>query len=208
MPTKFTLSNSSLNRLQREEYAQNDQWIMDFLAHAQVGYVATKWDDQPFITPINYWYDDEKQEIYFHTNITGRLRANVERNDKACFTASKTGDLLPSNIALEFGIQYESVIVFGSIRILNDRLEKSAALYGLIEKYFPQHKPGQHYRPITEEELKRTAVYALTVESWSGKRNWKESADQSPDWKNIKGTQKLGSIKVKRTDPENQPENN
>jgi nitroimidazol reductase NimA-like FMN-containing flavoprotein (pyridoxamine 5'-phosphate oxidase superfamily) len=183
MPTNHDPMKLAPNRIRRNEYAQNEQWIQDFLAQAQVGYVATLWDEQPFITPINFWYDAEKQKIHFHTNISGRLRTNVERHEKACFAASRTGELLPSNIALEFGIQYESVVVFGAIRLLRDQDEKLAALYGLIEKYFPKYKPGQHYRPITEEELKLTAVFALSIDSWSGKRNWHQKADQSPDWK-------------------------
>jgi hypothetical protein len=27
---------------------------------------------------------------------------------------------------------------------------------------------GKEYRPITDEELKRTSVYAIAIESWSG----------------------------------------
>jgi nitroimidazol reductase NimA-like FMN-containing flavoprotein (pyridoxamine 5'-phosphate oxidase superfamily) len=55
-------------------------------------------------------------------------------------------------------------------------------LYGLIAKYFPRMSPGEEYRPITEQELERTSVYAIAVDSWSGKRNWKERAEQSEDW--------------------------
>ena len=185
MPTNYDPSKTPPNQIRVGEYAQNDRWIRDFLALAQVGYVATHWDDQPFITPINFWYESGEQKIFFHTNITGRLRANIERHGKACFTVSKTGEFLPSNVALEFGIQYESVVAFGVIHLLVDHEQKLAALYGLLMKYFPQYKPGQHYRPITEKELKRTAVYALTIENWSGKRNWHQEAEQSPDWKRL-----------------------
>ena len=55
-------------------------------------------------------------------------------------------------------------------------------LYGLIQKYFPIMRAGQDYRPITEAELKRTSVYAIAIESWSGKRNWAEEAEQSDEW--------------------------
>jgi hypothetical protein len=41
---------------------------------------------------------------------------------------------------------------------------------------------GREYRPITDQELKRTSVYAIRVESWSGKQNWPERADQSDEW--------------------------
>ena len=41
---------------------------------------------------------------------------------------------------------------------------------------------GHEYRPITDQELARTSVYAIHIDSWSGKRNWKERADQSDEW--------------------------
>ena len=37
---------------------------------------------------------------------------------------------------------------------------------------------GKDYRPITEDELKQTSVYAIAIDSWSGKQNWKDRADQ------------------------------
>jgi nitroimidazol reductase NimA-like FMN-containing flavoprotein (pyridoxamine 5'-phosphate oxidase superfamily) len=55
-------------------------------------------------------------------------------------------------------------------------------LYGLIAKYFPTMSAGKEFRAITEKELKRTSVYAIQIEEWSGKENWKDRADQSDEW--------------------------
>jgi nitroimidazol reductase NimA-like FMN-containing flavoprotein (pyridoxamine 5'-phosphate oxidase superfamily) len=170
------------DRMRRQELAQDEAWIKAFLQRADIGHIATRWGEQPFITPTTFWYDEGDHEIYFHSNISGRLRANSERYPQVCFEASQVGRLLPSNVALEFSIQYESVVAFGLIRLLEDDEDKRRALYGLIEKYFPGMEAGRHYRPIVESELKRTAVYAIAIESWSGKRNWKEKAEQSEDW--------------------------
>jgi nitroimidazol reductase NimA-like FMN-containing flavoprotein (pyridoxamine 5'-phosphate oxidase superfamily) len=74
------------------------------------------------------------------------------------------------------------VIIFGKVRVLEDAEEKRRALYGLIGKYYPTLTAGKEYRPITDQELKRTSVYAIAIESWSGKRNWAEQAEQSDDW--------------------------
>lgn len=164
------------------EYARDEAWIRTFLRAAQVGHAASVWDDQPFVTPTSFWYDEANHRIVFHSNIAGRMRANLERNPKVCFEASEMGRLLPSNIALEFSLQYRSVMVFGTTRILESEEEKRAALYGLIRKYFPTMEAGREYRPITDKELKRTSVYELKIESWSGKENWKERADQSDEW--------------------------
>ena len=166
----------------RSEHKRDDDWIRATLRQAKVGHIASSWDDQPYLNPSTFWYDEANERIIFHSNITGRVRANIERNPKVCLEASELGKLLPSNIALEFSLQYRSVVVFGAARILEDPEEKRTALYGLIKKYFPEMEAGKEYRPITDQELKRTTVYAIEVESWSGKENWKERADQSNEW--------------------------
>jgi nitroimidazol reductase NimA-like FMN-containing flavoprotein (pyridoxamine 5'-phosphate oxidase superfamily) len=168
--------------MRRADRACDDDWIRAFLSDAQVGYFATAWDEQPFISPNLFWYDPQRHEIYFHTANVGRKKANIERNARVSFCASRSGALLPSNVALEFTIQYESVVAFGQARFLEDEEEKRRVLYGLIAKYYPGMQPGEHYRPIQDAELHRTAVYAIAIQSWSGKRNWQERAVQSADW--------------------------
>ena len=176
------LSPEELVRSRKPKYAKDDQWIREFLETCEVGHIASRWDGQPFITPSTFWYDPERHEIYFHSNIRGRIRKNVDRHPEVCFEASRVGNALPSNVALLFSIQYASVIAFGQIRVLDDSADQRYALNGLIRKYFPDMRPGEQYRPITDEELQQTSVYAIAITSWSGKENWKERADQSEDW--------------------------
>ena len=182
MPKNYNLDITPANQQRRKENAMSNESIRAFLSRAPIGHVATRWDDQPFLTPTNIWSDADRHVIYFHSNIVGRLRANAERHERVCFEASEFGRFLPSNVALEFSIQYESVIAFGSIRVVSDADEQRHALYGLLKKYFPNMTPGQEFRPITDLELKRTSVYAIHIDGWSGKRNWAEEADQSDEW--------------------------
>lgn len=164
------------------EFTREDGWIRAYLREAKVGHIATTWEDQPFINPNTFWFDEENHRIIFHTNIAGRLRSNIERNPKVCLEASHLGRLLPSNVALEFSLQYRSVMVFGKARVLEDPQEKRVALYGLLKKYFPGMSAGREFREITDKELRATSVYAISIESWSGKENWKDRADQSDEW--------------------------
>jgi hypothetical protein len=120
MPKNYALEVTPANEQRRPQNAMDDEWTRDFLLRAQVGHIATHWDEQPFIIPTSFWYDPQRREIYFHSNIIGRVRANVERYPQVCFEAFEAGSLLPSNAALEFSIQYQSVIAFGRIRILED----------------------------------------------------------------------------------------
>lgn len=182
MPRDYSLNVTPAHTQRLPEYARDDEWIRDFLQRARIGHIATRWDDQPFITPTTFWYDEDRHEIIFHSNAVGRVRANIERHDRVCFETSESGQFLPSNVALEFSVQYRSVIAFGTARILQDPEEQRRALYGLIGKYFPGMSAGKEYRPITEKELARTSVYAIAIESWSGKENWSEQAEQSDEW--------------------------
>jgi nitroimidazol reductase NimA-like FMN-containing flavoprotein (pyridoxamine 5'-phosphate oxidase superfamily) len=181
MPRNY--KNQSPTAYQRlPEYKRSDDWIRAYLREAMTGHIATEFDGQPFITPTTFWYDEARNRIIFHSNLVGRVRANAESSPKVCLEASELGKLLPSNIALEFSLQFRSVLVFGTVHILEDAEEKRAALNGLLTKYFPTMTAGKEYRPITDKELKRTSVYEIHIESWSGKENWKDKADQSDEW--------------------------
>jgi len=181
MPRNYT--NQAPTAYQRlSEYKRDDDWIRAFLRTAKVGHIASSRDGQPFLNPSTFWFDEENHQIIFHSNVTGRVRSNLASNPKVCFEASELGRMLPSNIALEFSLQYRSVIVFGRVRLITDPVEGRKVLYGLIQKHFPKMQAGKEDREITDKELKRTSVYAIQIEEWSGKENWKDRADQSDEW--------------------------
>jgi nitroimidazol reductase NimA-like FMN-containing flavoprotein (pyridoxamine 5'-phosphate oxidase superfamily) len=181
MPRDY--QNQSPTAFQRlPEYQRDDDWIRAFLREAKVGHIASVRGDQPFINPTTFWFDEANHQIIFHSNVTGRIRSNIENNSRVCFEASEMGRMLPSNVALEFSLQFRSVIVFGKARFVDNPEEARRVLYRLIDKYFPRMTPGKEFRAITDKELKRTSIYAIKIEEWSGKENWKDRADQSDEW--------------------------
>ena len=181
MPRNY--ENQSPTAFQRRSHlTKDDAWIRAFLREAKVGHIASSVDGQPFLNPSTFWYDEANHQIIFHSNIAGRVRSNIEANPKVCLEASDLGKLLPSNVALEFSLQYRSVVVFGTARLVTDPAEARRVLYGLISKYFPKMAAGREFREITDKELRATSVYSIAVESWSGKENWKDRADQSDEW--------------------------
>src|ERR1044071_1097470 len=181
MPRDYqNVSPTALQRL--PEYQRDDEWIRAFLRAAKVGHIASAPNGQPFLNVTTFWFDEAKHQIIFHSNVTGRVRSNIEHNARVCFEASELGKMLPANVALEFSLQFRSVIVFGNARLVNDPEEARRVMYGLIHKYFPEMTAGREFREITDKELKRTSVYAIEIAEWSGKENWKDRADQSDEW--------------------------
>jgi len=173
---------SPTDRQRKPERKRDDPWIQAFLHRSLIGHVGHISGGQPFVTPTNFWYDEANHRIIFHSNVTGRTQSNLEHQPQVCFETSEYGRFLPSNAALEFSIQYRSVMVFGKVQLLTDPEEQKRVLTSLISKYFPGMRAGQEYRPITDNELERTLAYAIQIDSWSGKENWKDNADQVTDW--------------------------
>ena len=181
MPRNY--QNEAPTAFQRlPEYQRDDNWIRLFLRQVKLGHIASARDGQPFLNPTTFWFDEANHQIVFHSNIAGRIRSNIEDSARVCFEESEMGKMLPSNVALEFSLQFRSVIVFGNAHLVTDLEEARRVMYGLIHKYFPAMTADKEYRAITDKELKRTSVYAIQIESWSGKENWKDRADQSDEW--------------------------
>ena len=171
----------------RPHLTKDDDWIRAFLREAKIGHIASSCDGQPFIHPTMFWLDEINHQIVFHSNVAGRVRSNIESNPRVSLEASELGRFLPSNVALEFSLQFRSAVVFGTAIIVTDSAEARRLLYGLISKYFPTMTAGKEYREITDKELRATSIYALQIESWSGKENWAERADQSDEWTPLDG---------------------
>ncbi len=167
------------NQVRRADRAVDDeQWIKEFLTKAPFGALATVYKGQPFVNTNLFAYDESKNAIYTHTARVGRTAANVVANNQICFSISEMGRLLPADEALEFSVEYTGVTVFGPIAVIDDDQEAEYGLQLLLDKYCPHLKPGRDYRGITPEELKRTAVYRIDIEQWSGKR--KQVEDDFP----------------------------
>lgn len=164
-------------RVRRTDRAVDDEpWMRTFLHSAPVGALATLHDDQPFLNTNLFVYDESSHSIILHTARVGRTRANIEQRSKVCFSIMELGRLLPAPEALEFSAEYAGLIAFGSMQVISDETEATAALQLLLDKYAPHLRAGRDYRPPVPEELNRTTVFRMTIESWSAKK--KEVGDE------------------------------
>ena len=167
------MDNQEANRSQvtRHDRAVNDQeWITDVLERAGMIVVATAVADQPFTSTLLFAYDAQRHAIYLHTAKRGRVWENLKVNPRVCLTVAEMGRLLPAPTALNFSVEYQSVVIFGTACLVEDVEEATYGLQLILDRYFPHLHPGQDYRPITDGEREATAVYRVDVDEWSGKR--------------------------------------
>ena len=159
------------SRLRRKDRGKDEAWVRGFLAQAPFGFLATVGaDGQPYLNSNLFLYDEARHCIYLHTHRTGRTRDNMAGGDKVAFSVAAMGRLLPAPEALEFSVEYAGVVAFGRGRVVEDEQEAMAALQGILDKYAPHLVAGRDYRPSTDDELARTAVYRIDIETWSGKQ--------------------------------------
>ena len=155
--------------LRRRDRARDDAWTRNFIRQARVGVLAVTRGDQPFVNSNLFVYDPGRHAIYIHTARTGLTRDNLSRPVPVCFSAFEMGRLLPADEALEFSVEFAGVTAFGTGCLVEDAGEAREALQMLLDKYAPELRPGRDYRAITAGELKRTSVYRIDIEEWSGK---------------------------------------
>ena len=151
----------------RKDRSKDEEWIRALLRRGGTGVLATVQDGRPVPIPFNYVYDEGRNAIYVHTALQGGTRGSLP--GPVALAVFEMGRMLPAKEALEFGVEYRSVMVFGTGSVVEDPEEAERALVLIMEKYAPHLKAGVDYRPVAPDEVRRTAVLRVDIEGWSGK---------------------------------------
>ena len=131
------------------------------LAEERRGVLAVNGDDgYPYAIPVNYYYDEEQQKIYFHGARAGHKADALKRSDKVCFTVFGHERVK----AEKWAPFVQSVVVFGRCRPVHD--PSGALIKSFAMKYYPDEK-------LADEEIlisgKAVQMYELMIEHFSGK---------------------------------------
>ena len=118
------------------------------------------YDNRPYGVPMSFIYDGHRS-IYFHCALEGRKIECIKRNPNACFTIIDQDEIHPE----EFTSYFRSVIVEGTIRILDDRNKMIEALRFLSTKY----SPGIDCEPEIKKGIDRVRILKLEIDSITGK---------------------------------------
>lgn len=166
----------------RRDRSKDEDWIRAFLAQGEAGVLSAVLDGRPFALPRIYVYDRNREAIYLHGAYggeTGRVLDQAEQSGgvPVSFTVFEMGRLLPADEALEFGVEYASVVATGKAVEVGDPEEALHGLSLLMKKYAPHLEPGEDYRPLSPEEVARTSVIRIDIDSWSGKEK-----PEAPDY--------------------------
>lgn len=117
-------------------------------------------DGYPYAIPVNYYYDEANQKIYFHGAKAGYKVDCLNRNDKVCFTVFGNESIKD----LEWAPYVQSVVVFGRCHLVDTNNE---VLKTFMMKYYPN---VDLVDKVIEEDSKFVQMYEISIEHKSGKQ--------------------------------------
>ncbi|MFM9106083.1 MAG: pyridoxamine 5'-phosphate oxidase family protein [Chloroflexota bacterium] len=155
------------NRLLRlaKRGAYDRETIYPIVDAGLVCHVAYEIDGQPYAMPTLVARDGDT--ILLHGHGTNRSLLHVGAGNRCCVTVTHTDGIVLARSIFNHSINYRSAMLYGTGRLIEDRDEKIAALYRFTEKLLPER--WDDVRPMTEQELKATAIIAVEIEQASSK---------------------------------------
>ena len=149
--------------LRRKRQALSETDCSDILKRGTSGVLALMGDGgYPYAVPMSYVYDGEK--LYFHCAKSGHKLDAIAGNPKASFCVVDRDQVVPE----EYTTYFRSVIVFGTMRIIEEEQEKRAAVEKLALKYAPEDS-AQNRGAAIEKDWKPLCMLELTPEHITGK---------------------------------------
>ena len=154
-------------QLRRADRVMPDDRTLQFLQRGFSGRLATIGEDgYPYCVPLLYVCMDG--EVFVHnTSARGHLRSNIDREQRVCFEVDEPDQVFDyGRFECDSGLAYSSVILFGRIRVVEERDVKQRFCEMLMQKY---GKPDTGRPKGFFPRLDIITVYAITVERLTGK---------------------------------------
>jgi len=178
LETTVSVGSTARTRVHRlPERAVSDlQALHDILDAGLVAHVSVIDDGQPYVVPVGYARLDD--DVVFHGSSASRLLRTLSTGQPMCFTVTLLDGLVLARSAFNSSMNYRSVMVLGSARLLTGEQELDA-LRAVSEHLIP----GQwdNIRHPSAQELKATTTLALSLSECSVKVRTGEPHDDADD---------------------------
>jgi uncharacterized protein len=149
--------------------------ILDEALICHLGFVI---DGQPFVIPTIHVRVDET--IYVHGSPASRMLRTLEQGVPACVTVTHVDGLVLARSAFHHSMNYRSAVVLGTARVVDDQQKKFDALHSLTDHLMRGR--WEDIRLPSLEELRRTLVLEIAIESASAKIRTGPPLDEEEDY--------------------------
>lgn len=152
--------------------------VYSILDSGFVCHVGFSVDGQPYVIPTNYGRSGEI--VYLHGSAASRMLRTLSEGVPVSVTVTHVDGLVLARSAFHHSVNYRSVVILGTARLVEDPAEKMEAL-----RVFTEHVMKGRWddvRQPTEQELKATSVLALRLQEVSAKMRTGGPNDDAPDY--------------------------
>src|SRR6201988_3667200 len=158
--------------------AYDRETVFKILDEGFVCHVGFAVDGQPYVIPTNYGRSGDT--LYLHGSAASRMLRTLSGGVPVCVTVTHVDGLVLARSAFHHSVNYRSVVILGTARLVSEPAEKMAALR-LFTEHIMRGRWGEIRQP-NEQELKGTTVLALPIEEVSAKVRTGGPVDDEADY--------------------------
>ena len=147
-----------------KEHQLKEGQIKGILEKALVGSLSTiNEEGYPYVVPVHFVYHDSK--IYIHGLPKGQKISNILANEKVGFQVCEMKGLILNEAPCDVNTEYESVVILGKAKMIDDHKVKKNVLNMVVEKYTPQIAGAK----LLDNMVRGTAIIEITIQECTGK---------------------------------------
>lgn len=117
----------------------------------------------PYTIPINFYYDEDENKIYFHSAKKGHKIDSIIKNDKVCFTTWNDGYVEGE----DWAYHVSNCVVFGRARLVEDSRITEEKVRKFALKYYPS---AEEVEEEIKKDIKGVQLIEIEIEHISGKK--------------------------------------
>lgn len=178
MSEEYEVSKQNKVRQLREKAVYDKKTVHQILDSALLASVGFVQDGQPVVVPM--LYGREGEVVFLHGARKARVIRLLESTTTACMNVTHVDALVYARSAFNSSMNYRSATVYGSPRLVDDPDEKLHALRVITECTMPGR--WDELREPLENEVKKTGIIALEIESASAKISTGMPDDEDADY--------------------------
>lgn len=176
--TKFTkTTRTRIQRLPKRGHYDRET-VYRILDEALICHVGFAEEGQPYVIPINFARVEDS--IVLHGAKASRLLKHVQAGKPICIEATIVEGLVLARSVFHHSVNYRSVVLFGTGRIVEEEGEKLSALQAITEHLVPGR--WQEARLPNRKEMNATRVVAIQIEEASAKVRVGPPVDDQEDY--------------------------
>lgn len=154
------------------------QKIYEILDEAFICHLGFNLDGQPYVIPTSYGRSGDV--LYVHGSAASRMLRRVSEGIPVCLTVTLLDGLVLARSVFNHNMNYRSVVVLGTAKLVDDPEEKLNGLHAISEHIIPGR--WAEARQPNEKELKATTVIRLPIEEFSAKVRTGPPIDDTEDY--------------------------